>query len=164
MSQIQIQIWREEYNELLREKEAIKSNLNSNIGKKQVHIQKLKEINKKINYYADIISKTLMNSYEFPFVVDVEDLDSNFKYKKCDFEFRRRPIITTPQNRRQKQKDSDVDETDGSSDDVRIESLPIDPEIWNRRSIIFLVTHFNVFLYAACFFIQVGTLPVRIEL
>lgn len=109
MAQIQIQIWREEYNELLREKEAIQIRLNGNIGKKQEHIQKLKEINKKINYFTDIISKTLMNSYKFPFVVDVEDLDSNFKYKKCDFEFRRRPIITSPQNRRQKQKDSDLD-------------------------------------------------------
>ena len=113
MAQIQIQICREEYNELLREKKAIQIHLNGNIGNKELHKQKLKEINneinKKINYFTDIISKTLMNSYEFPFVVDVEDLDSNFKYKKCDFEFRRRPIITTPQNRRQKQKDSDVD-------------------------------------------------------
>ena len=44
---------------------------------------------------------------------------------------------------------------------VAYESLPINPEIWNRRRVIFLVTHFNVFLYATCFFIQVGTLPVR---
>lgn len=27
---------------------------------------------------------------------------------------------------------------------------------------ILLLTHFNIFLYAACFFIQVGTLPVSI--
>lgn len=49
------------------------------------------------------------------------------------------------------------DETDSS--DVPYEQLPIDSEIWDRRSVIFFVTHFNVFLYATCFFIQVGTMP-----
>ena len=61
---------------------------------------------------------------------------------------------------KRQQKDSD-DETDGGSSGVTYESLPINPEIWNRRNVIFFVTHFNVFLYATCFFIQVGTLPVR---
>ena len=42
-----------------------------------------------------------------------------------------------------------------------VESFHCSPEIWARRHTIFLVTHFNVFLYATCFFIQVGTLPVR---
>ena len=45
--------------------------------------------------------------------------------------------------------------------DIKSEALPISPEIWENRSRIFFVTHFNVFLYATCFFIQVGTLPVR---
>ena len=45
--------------------------------------------------------------------------------------------------------------------DVQTEALPISPEIWDRRNTIFFITHFNVFLYATCFFIQVGTLPVR---
>ena len=43
---------------------------------------------------------------------------------------------------------------------IKTESFPISPEIWDQRNTIFLVTHFNVFLYATCFFIQVGTLPV----
>lgn len=30
-----------------------------------------------------------------------------------------------------------------------------------NKNVIFFVTHFNVFLYATCFFIQVGTMPVR---
>ena len=42
-----------------------------------------------------------------------------------------------------------------------VESFHCSPEIWAKRHTIFLVTHFNVFLYATCFFIQVGTLPVR---
>lgn len=29
-----------------------------------------------------------------------------------------------------------------------------------NKNVVFLVTHFNVFLYATCFFIQVGTMPV----
>ena len=53
------------------------------------------------------------------------------------------------------------DETDSS--DVPYETLPIDLEIWDRRNVIFFVTHFNVFLYATCFFIQVGTMPVRYD-
>ena len=44
--------------------------------------------------------------------------------------------------------------------DADLEALPVSPEIWERRNTIFFVTHFNVFLYATCFFIQVGTLPV----
>ena len=43
---------------------------------------------------------------------------------------------------------------------VHEEALPVAPELWERRNVIFMVTHFNVFLYATCFFIQVGTLPV----
>ena len=43
---------------------------------------------------------------------------------------------------------------------VTYDALPVSPEIWERRNVIFFVTHFNVFLYATCFFIQVGTLPV----
>ncbi len=31
-----------------------------------------------------------------------------------------------------------------------------------NKNVIFFVTHFNVFLYATCFFIQVGTMPVMI--
>ena len=46
---------------------------------------------------------------------------------------------------------------------VEIDSLPINPEVWKKRSIIFAVTHFNVFLYAMCFFIQVSTLPVSLR-
>jgi hypothetical protein len=30
-----------------------------------------------------------------------------------------------------------------------------------NKNVIFFVTHFNVFLYATCFFIQVGTMPVK---
>jgi hypothetical protein len=32
-----------------------------------------------------------------------------------------------------------------------------------NKNIIFFVTHFNVFLYATCFFIQVGTMPVKLN-
>lgn len=42
-----------------------------------------------------------------------------------------------------------------------VDSIPISPDVWNRRNTIFFVTHLNVFLYATCFFIQVGTLPVN---
>ena len=52
------------------------------------------------------------------------------------------------------------DSDDTSNVNATSESLPISPEIWSRRSVIFFVTHINVFLYATCFFIQVGTLPV----
>ena len=41
----------------------------------------------------------------------------------------------------------------------KVEALLVSPEIWNRRNVIFTVTHFNIFLYATCFFIQVGTMP-----
>ena len=47
--------------------------------------------------------------------------------------------------------------------DADLEALPVSPEIWERRNTIFFVTHFNVFLYATCFFIQVGTLPVSVN-
>ena len=30
-----------------------------------------------------------------------------------------------------------------------------------QNRLVFYVTHFNLFLYATCFFIQTGTLPVR---
>lgn len=45
---------------------------------------------------------------------------------------------------------------------LTIDTVPIAPEVWQQRGLIFFVTHFNVFLYATCFFIQVGTLPVSI--
>lgn len=56
---------------------------------------------------------------------------------------------------RRKQKEQD--EADGI---VSTDALPIHPDVWQRRGLIFFITHFNVFLYATCFFIQVGTLPV----
>ena len=34
---------------------------------------------------------------------------------------------------------------------------------YGRSSLVYYLTHFNLFLYAACFFIQSGTLPVRTE-
>lgn len=39
------------------------------------------------------------------------------------------------------------------------EEIRVSPEVWQKRGTIFAVTHFNVFLYATCFFIQVGTMP-----
>lgn len=46
---------------------------------------------------------------------------------------------------------------------VQIDRVPVSPEIWEKRNFIFFITHVNVFLYATCFFIQVGTLPVIFE-
>ena len=49
----------------------------------------------------------------------------------------------------------------GENGTTKVDALCCSPDIWERRNSIFLVTHINVFLYATCFFIQVGTLPVR---
>ena len=62
------------------------------------------------------------------------------------------------QNEANSQANDEID-----SSEVPYETLPIDSEIWDRRSVIFFVTHFNIFLYATCFFIQVGTMPVRYD-
>ena len=43
-------------------------------------------------------------------------------------------------------------------DKLAAKDSPVSPR---DRFRILLVTHFNVFLYATCFFIQVNTLPVR---
>lgn len=50
---------------------------------------------------------------------------------------------------------------DDDADSEKIDTMPISPDLWQRRDVIFAVTHFNVFLYATCFFIQVGTMPVN---
>lgn len=42
----------------------------------------------------------------------------------------------------------------------RLEKAAAVPE--RKKTTILLVTHFNVFLYATCFFIQTGTLPVSL--
>eukprot|EP00093_Oithona_nana_P003961 03961.XXX_132492_128891_1 [CDS] Oithona nana genome sequencing. len=54
-----------------------------------------------------------------------------------------------------KRKQQEAEQNEG----LKTETLHISPEIWDRRNTIFFITHFNVFLYATCFFIQVGTLP-----
>ena len=45
----------------------------------------------------------------------------------------------------------------GGDDDSNADDAIIDVP---NKNVIFFVTHFNVFLYATCFFIQVGTMPV----
>ena len=59
-----------------------------------------------------------------------------------------------------KRKEKEAQKEAFEAGKLEIDALPISPEIWSQRSLIFFVTHFNVFLYAMCFFIQVGTLPV----
>lgn len=59
-----------------------------------------------------------------------------------------------------KRKQQEAEQNEG----LKTEKLHISPEIWDRRNTIFFITHFNVFLYATCFFIQVGTMPVRLSL
>ena len=61
---------------------------------------------------------------------------------------------------KRKQNENDVK---NGNNTTTVESFHCSPEIWAKRHTIFLVTHFNVFLYATCFFIQVGTLPVRYD-
>ncbi len=58
-----------------------------------------------------------------------------------------------------KRKLKEQQEGDDDNGKPKVEPLLISPEIWSRRHVIFAVTHFNVFLYATCFFIQVGTMP-----
>ncbi len=50
-------------------------------------------------------------------------------------------------------------EMNGSNDVNSKHDAGADVDVANKN-VIFFVTHFNVFLYATCFFIQVGTMPV----
>jgi hypothetical protein len=60
----------------------------------------------------------------------------------------------------------DIKPTDAKTSDNNIAASHYAGEIrigkWKFNRVI-LSTHFNIFLYATCFWIQIGTLPVRLN-